>query len=378
MRIQMMQYIALFLYCIINVLFIQKYASRVVHLPMIVSIVYIMCLGAGWLLYSHGTCVLRSQKTVRFAVAGLFSIAAIAGFLSIPALSLNVDRWSVITSFLNKLFSGEFPYTARSHVNNLPGPFPFYFVIAMPFYFVGSIGLLVLAGYWLFIGCLERWIPRDNDKTCIVLLLSVSPAYIWEMLSRSTIFVNVAILCAFMLATTRFIKKRGGQSCSAGILFCLGIAGGCVLSTRGTIAFPLLCYYSYIFLKDKNYKQYCITLLGTGIGFAFTILPFIIWNYTLFIQYNPFVLQSYSMPILFLIVFFIAAIISGRYCRSLYEVFSVQGILMFFLVAVPFINKIICLGLTKAYYQSSFDISYFLFVLPFALLTITKPKPDNS
>jgi len=349
MRIQMMQYIALFLYCIINVLFIQKYASRVVHLPMIVSIVYIMCLGAGWLLYSHGTCVLRSQKTVRFAVAGLFSIAAIAGFLSIPALSLNVDRWSVITSFLNKLFSGEFPYTARSHVNNLPGPFPFYFVIAMPFYFVGSIGLLVLAGYWLFIGCLERWIPRDNDKTCIVLLLSVSPAYIWEMLSRSTIFVNVAILCAFMLATTRFIKKRGGQSCSAGILFCLGIAGGCVLSTRGTIAFPLLCYYSYI-----------------------------IWNYTLFIQYNPFVLQSYSMPILFLIVFFIAAIISGRYCRSLYEVFSVQGILMFFLVAVPFINKIICLGLTKAYYQSSFDISYFLFVLPFALLTITKPKPDNS
>ena len=44
-------------------------------------------------------------------------------------------------------------------------------------------------------------------------------------------------------------------------------------------------------------------------------------------------------------------------------------------IAPSSINEVI--GITKAYYQSSFDISYFLFVMPFILLTIAKQPQDN-
>jgi len=110
-----------------------------------------------------------------------------------------VDRWSVITSFLEALSKGNYPYLAQSHLGNFPGLIPVYFIIAWPFYRIGEPGYLSLAGLVLFVLFNEKYAQNKNDKLWLTLLLASSPFYLWEVATRSNILINAVLIVIYML-----------------------------------------------------------------------------------------------------------------------------------------------------------------------------------
>jgi hypothetical protein len=161
--------ISILLIAIISCLFVYKYAAMAEHYPLLAdlqiesgrqaidliscyplttTLIYTLVL----LLLSHyGAATLASlPTTIRLPtfIAIVLSYLFCAGLVIFitDQQSISVDRWSVITSFWDAVHHGEFPYAARSHLDNVPGPLPGYFLIAYPFYLLGDIGYLAIAG----------------------------------------------------------------------------------------------------------------------------------------------------------------------------------------------------------------------------------------
>src|SRR4029079_14747578 len=122
-----------------------------------------------------------------FAIGGL-NIASYFVFQRLPQDSINVDRWSVIVSFWDSFFRGEYVYFAKSHLGNLPGPMPVYFIIALPFYLIGEIGYLTLLGPVAFLAVLryEKWDVGVQNASLVLILCSTF--FAWEVAARSALF----------------------------------------------------------------------------------------------------------------------------------------------------------------------------------------------
>jgi hypothetical protein len=63
-------------------------------------------------------------------------------------------------------FSGEYVYFAKSNFGNPPGPMPFYYVLALPFYAVGELGYFSLLGIVVFVLLLRfARVPRRSEPS---------------------------------------------------------------------------------------------------------------------------------------------------------------------------------------------------------------------
>ncbi len=97
----------------------QRYLSRVqdggtlVFLCGLAFLLPFLCfMPEGWLR--------RTWKGLAVASVGI----AVYSWLKIPVDTLRVDRWELMSNFLNRLFDGEYPYLASSRFN-VPPPVPF-------------------------------------------------------------------------------------------------------------------------------------------------------------------------------------------------------------------------------------------------------------
>ena len=90
-------------------------------------------------------------------------------------------RWSVITSFWDSYFATEYAYFAKSFAGNPPGPMPFYFIMALPFYLIGELGFLSIIGLLLFYWLM--WYKKVDSiiRTLILLLILSSFFNLWEV-----------------------------------------------------------------------------------------------------------------------------------------------------------------------------------------------------
>src|SRR5690606_4490533 len=105
---------------------------------------------------------------------GLLSSFFIVSFIvcyNLLVEKLIVDRWSVITSFCYAHFANIYPYFAKSNVGNPPGPMPFYFLLALPFYSIGELGFLSLIGVLLFFFLLKYFKIEFQRRILILLFL---------------------------------------------------------------------------------------------------------------------------------------------------------------------------------------------------------------
>ena len=294
-------------------------------------------------------------------LAGYFFVLS-----KIKVESLTVDRWSVITSFLDSLLDGEFPYLAKSHRGNPPGPFPVYFLIAFPFYLIGEIGVFTVLGYIGLIFYINKNFTENRIKIILILLLLISPASTWELTVRSTILINMVLILYYI----KWISEKEENQNHNFIL--PGILGGFLLSTRGIVALILLGFLSYNYLK--NHKSY--RFLKTGIfillGFTVTLLPFFLWDAKLFILYNPITLQAGFLPSWIILIFIVLFILAGLKAENLQIFYNYVGVLLFAAVSCTFLINILQIGLYDSFIQSKFDISYFIFSIPFLLISIVK------
>lgn len=360
--------IALSIFLMVNFLFALKYIARISPYYASLSLGIVSFYLLFWLKRETIIKKIPGLKKLTIFILSTFLLFGLIIFKLIDVESLNVDRWSVITSFWDNYFKGDYVYLAKSNVGNYPGPMPFYFILALPFYFLKELGLLSLMGAIAFYYFLEKTV-KPNPVNHIVLLLSlISLPYLWEVVCRSNVFFNGTIVLAVLV----FFNNQNTFNAKKAIL--TGSLIGLVLSTRNVFVIPFIIAFVYAMKSKKiTLKETLLIGIATVIAFGITFVPFI-WNhFDAFLTMNPFIIQSsFLMPFKFTLFFIFTAFIAGLYCKTENEVYLYSGIVLFCTIAFYFIYWIYLLGYQKTFVDSFADISYFILCLPFALYYLVK------
>ena len=136
---------------VINLMFTVKYLSRFLDGGVYLGF-FVLGVQIAAIVYFNKNLFGRKIVNYFSILFSLFIIGLVViSHYYIKLESINVDRWSVISSFLIELFKGNYPYYAISHLGNYPGPMPVYFAIALPFYEMGELSVLSSIGYILFV-----------------------------------------------------------------------------------------------------------------------------------------------------------------------------------------------------------------------------------
>lgn len=356
--------ISLFLFLFINLIFSIKYFSRVSTLALPISIVITSFY---FLIFKYQEKLQIFGKHLKFANILGFVVLIIAShliFQKVPVESLNVDRWSVITSFWDNYFAGEYVYFALSHMNNYPGPMPFYYVVALPFYLLGELGYLSIIGLLVFIILLKVLRKPLPTQTAYFIIIATSPFFLWEIVGRSNIFFNSTLILISIVYFFKTIKNKN--------LFWNGIIIGLLLSTRNVYAIPYVIVFLFALKnRDISIKNTIIIGIIAMVTFAATFLPFVIGHFEDFQKMNPFIIQSsYLMPFEFSFGCIVLSFLSFFVVKNRFDVYFYSGLVLFFTIALHFIWMSVQHGMYDAFYNSKADISYFILSIPFLLFHI--------
>ncbi len=342
---------------LINGLFIYKYGARIIPQAVIPAVIFCV-------LFPIVICYLHHRFRNRFTsqklniILFIYLIVSVIILIGIPIEGLNVDRWSVIDSFWQAMFNGEFPYAARSIHDNPPGPLPVYFLLALPFHLTGEVGLLSLAGIlgFYFFGGLEK--KDNNSKILVLLCLLLSPSIWWEIATRSTLCFNMTIIIIYLSWAEQQYRSQKNSLLA-------GFIGGLILSTRAITAVPLLAFLTFQYLRQRDLHTFIIQGAMIIFGFAVTIIPLVIWDLSLFMKFNPITLQAGFLNLPLLLSVFAITILVFFKTQNKTQFYQRLGIIMFLIVLVAMIKEIIISGWSQAVFGNAFDISYFILAIPF-------------
>jgi len=364
------QIISYIIFLFINFLFSYKYGSRFCDYALQLSFVYILVLILLPFAINKVPKRFFSWK-ITSALLLVVSIFFVISFLLIDVEKLRVDRWLMINTFLDNLLNGRYPYISKPDVN-VPGPFPFYYILAFPFYIIGEIGYMSLIGVLGFIYLFIK-IDKSSNRNAlfVMILLLFSTSFYWEMFVRSTIIVNMVVLLWYLF----FLEKMDKVNLRK--LIGMGIIGGLVLSTRSLIALPILIYFIYAYLRRREYKRFLVLSISVLFTFILTFLPLYIWDPVLFKEYNPILLQSNFMPVIILPWIFVISIILGLFCKNINNVFFYSGLVLFASVLISMGINVNEYGFNKSLFASYFDISYFNFSIPLLILSIVNTRSTD-
>lgn len=357
---------ALFLF--VNFLFTYKYLERFTQwaalLSVFVSVLYTI-------LYSKRNLLKFINKKIEVILLVVFITACLLIWQKIPIDTLNVDRWSVITSFWDSFFSNEYPYFAKSFAGNPPGPMPFYFILALPFYLIGELGFLTVIGslffYWLM------WYKKVEPTTRVfILILILSSLFnLWELICRSNIFFNASLVLGsliYILNQKIFTLKT---------LIISGVFIGLLISTRNVFVISYLICFLYLWrVKAIKFKQLVILGIISLLIFTITFIPIIYGHFEGFKKMNPFIVQStFLIPFEYTILFILIAISSSFLCKNKNDIYFYNAVVLFISILIYLVYYIVNQGFTKAFTESTVDISYFIFCIPFALWFLASEEP---
>jgi len=348
----------------INFIFCYKYATRYTDYALVLSLSLLIAQIYGFYYHNRLARLTWLPKAAVAVLLGFITLLVIVSHTSISLDSLQVDRWSVISSFIHELSQGNYPYYARSHLGNPPGPMPIYFLIALPFHLLGELSLLSALGYTILAIALVRNYKESTYTMPISIFLLTSVFMFWEITTRSNLF-TFSLLVVFVLdAFDR--SKDHSQLSFYGIAICAGL----MLSTRSVYILPYVVFYlSALSLREISYKKIILFTLVSMSAFALSFLPFLLYFYDDFWTINPFIIQSsFLIPSAYTLLFIAIAIVLGLLVRSSSDKHFYSGISLFIAISIYALFHIHHSGLTRSYMESKVDISYFIFSVPFLLL----------
>lgn len=351
------------LFFLANALFIVKYGLRFSPWAWLLPVPY--AFGVAGILF-FGQRRIPSAGPRLFLLLAALGIAFHAALMAaVPASGLNVDRWSAVSAFCDRLLSGDYPYAARTHLGQVVSGFPGLFLILLPFHLTGLPGLFPLFALALFTVVLYRQPVSFAMKNALLLLTLFSPALLWESAARSELFGNMVLLFLFALS----VQKLGAGS-SRGFVFFAGALAGALLSTRGILLVPLLIFFAAP-LRSFDVRQRLLFLTGTGLAVLLIFVPFIVWDLKGFLANNPFAKQSSYIPAPLLIAVLLIALGFGVRSRTFGERAYWSGILLWGIVVTVFLLRMGEEGINGAFFNSLFDLSYFQFAMPFLICSMT-------
>lgn len=357
------KWISIAIFIFVNFVFAVRYLSRVTdfYLPiaLVVSSIYLITV----LKHKHFLKFQTYLRKINLLLLSIFLIAALWLFTLFDVNDLDVDRWSVISSFWNEFFEGRYPYFAKSNVGNEPGPMPFYFLLALPAYLLGELGYFSILGVLLFVLLLNlEKLPLYLRTLAIVLVLG-SVFHMWEVICRSNIFLNGTLV---LFAIQQILKT---SHFSNGRLLYLGLLTGLVLSTRNVFVITFIITFVYL-LRSGQISFGRIVILGmySSLFFSLTFVPFVITYLPEFWVMNPFIVQSsFLVPFHYTLFFIALSFAAGFLTKSSDDVFFYSGVVLFVSIVIYVMYHIFTWGFQKAFFNASADISYLILGLPFLL-----------
>ena len=362
----------------INLLFVCKYIPRVGFSPVLFAFLYCVCVISCVVLYK---CTIAKRINERIArnlvVALVITILSVItmSIIMIDPLSIRVDRWSATSYFLDALFNGVYPYSVHTHVceTNFPSPFPLWHYFHIPFWLLGDVGWQLVFFLLLFLFALYYYFQSWLPVLSYILLLCISPAYWWEVLTRSDGLSNALLAASCILYIER--KHLSMQD----DWWRLALISGCVASTRLSAVIPLALYLFKPWLDTKWKEKLGFLSVTIGIVVLFFI-PYIFWdvNNWIFFTRNPFITQALLGDKWLLLVMVGIAIYIAYKKQTFYYFISTTSAFMF---AFMLISQLGALFFSSAapisFSDLYFDVSYLTLALPYTILVIIIKKNDS-
>ena len=359
-------------FLLVNSAFILKYTARTPYSPLLFLVLWLVAAAAVVWTFRR---IVSSEGRARWAVTAMMvaAVALIAALLIVvDPLSVNVDRWSATTYWLDALFDGVYPYGVHTHVceTNYPSPFPLWHYLNLPFWLMGDVGLGLIFFILLLVVTLQ-WYGRSWRLTAqALLLLMLSPAYWWEVAVRSDGLSNAILIFCVVLFMERRISFTTHWPLAALIV-------GLAASTRLSAIIPLGLYLAASYLRSSRLSLCLSPLIVVAVVAAF-FMPFILWDTTTwpFLSRNPLLTQSSTgNPWTLLAMAAVALLLILRYNKNLWRYMNSTAAFMFlfFLVAITY-NHLVNHAGTHPFDDADFDISYLTLSMPYALYAIAATK----
>jgi len=356
----------------INFIFCYKYTSRYTSYSLYLSLALLFF---QLLAYCYGDRILISHKFKNIICYGLISFIlglVVISHFKIPLESLNVDRWSVISSFLTELYAGNYPYYALSHMGNYPGPMPIYFLIAAPFQFLGELSVLSCLGYCTILAFFIRKKVSTTELKFLIVHLFTAMYLIWEITTRSNIF-TFTMLVLIVLHNVLDLKNKTKTG-----FYILAVLVGLLLSTRSVYILPYIVFFlSALINREITFKKLFLFLMVSVIAFISTFLPLIYFYGDDFFNMNPFIIQSsFLVPTFYTFIFILISIGCTFLAKTKLDNYFYSGLSLFTAILIYFFYHLINFGYETAFINSKIDISYFIFCIPFLIIYLVEQKPE--
>jgi len=287
--------------------------------------------------------------------------------ISIDGNTLNVDRWSAMEVGIRALLNGQYPYSAIDHLGGRTSNLPTLIFLGIPFYLLGNIGFLQSFSFILFSYIVFIAFNNYKDRLFCLLLLILSPSYLWEIYVKSDLMSNFIIILMLMVIVQIKISKK--ERINPLILSFVSTAA---ILTRLTAIIPITLL---LFKKFYNYSLKEKTLFIIVSLITITLFGYICLNkvsdFNHFKQHNPFELQNRQLPFF---ISFITILIPLIYSFQISNLKLLIKSSVFFLLLPILLAMLINIsnnGIYTSIFNSSFDISYLNIVMPFLLILLT-------
>jgi hypothetical protein len=354
------------LLALVGAVFVLKYSARVTELPSFVATSYFLgyvtlsiCL---WSLDLKHPNLLNDRMLLLLTTASVVVLAVLLVTL-LPEGS-RVGRLPALNESIERLAEGHFPWGVSTKTR--PSGFPFLFVFALPFHYVGNLGFLEVLGVLLFaLSVFKYHRIAGNRWSCLLGLLAL-PTFYYELIVRSELFFNMALFIFLIVLSERYLDATRVDFS----LIALALVFGLCLSTR---LITILIFVAYITHKFHNnilngLLFACISLLM----FSLTLVPFLLWDAKTFVLDGPFSVQMSYLPPVVAFLFFLSALLIGWNSPTLRVLFLSLGVLLFGIVLASFLLTTATSNYLSAVIYHGFDIGYLIFSVPFLLLSLEK------
>lgn len=376
MPIRLNNTILVVIYGLINALFVYKYMGQligIVHLTALLYFCFIVFFASKLLILKQkreGEAFFQSNRWIYPVVIAVSSLFLTLLMKQFDPHNINVGRYPALYEWISRLLQGEFPYGSPT----APSGLPFLFIFATPFYVIGDLGYIQIFSFIVFASLLYlRHRQNTLNRLMIVALLVTAPVFLYEVVVRSELFSNMVITLCCLAAFEVWHRKPGFL-----MLILLGIAGGLLLSTRLIVLVIYLPFFGFFLFRQWQFLRFSVFALSAAISFLLTLLPFVLWDFQMFVDYGPFSIQTSYLPKWLLLIFTGICAYLGWAAKKLSSIYTWITITLFSVVLTSFILAIARFGWYSSVFQDRFDISYFCFTLPFLLISLRFPEEQEK
>lgn len=287
--------------------------------------------------------------------------------------SLNTDRWSAMQVTIESILKGVYPYNQLDHLGQTSSNLPSLSYLGLPFYLLGNVGLLQPFVFLVFSFLIFKSNRLQSKKFLIILLLIMSPAYLWEVAAKSDLMRNILLLIIFI---DYWKEKYNENSFQKSEILALIVAFFSL--TRGIVIIPLTLMLFYDFLKLKSRLKFKFVIIFI-ISLFVLLLPIllVLTDFEVITEHNPFNHQTSYAPKFLIILSLLCPFFLSKYSKSSTDIYITTFYILSFLLIPAFILNIYEEWFYNNIYESLFDISYLGMIIPFIIMS-RKLEIDKS